>query len=246
MNEKRRANVVLVTGGSSGIGAAVCRHAAAGGWHVLIGYSSGRERAEAVAAEITDRNGECTVLHLPLHDDERIEFAIDEVTAAGLMPDAVVLSACPPPSVKSFTKTGRADFMPQFDINVIGNHRLICCLWKSSFRRRRAGHIVGLLTTALGPPPLSHLVSYTVAKAGLLVLLQSACAQFERADLRVTAVSPGFTDTPMLESFEDLLIARVRDKSSGEQLLDPNDVAKVILDALLDPPPPGMVDQVFM
>jgi NAD(P)-dependent dehydrogenase (short-subunit alcohol dehydrogenase family) len=45
---------LVVTGGSSGIGAAVCLAAARAGWHVWIGYARGGDRAAALAAAITD------------------------------------------------------------------------------------------------------------------------------------------------------------------------------------------------
>ena len=41
---------VLITGGSGGIGAALCRRAAGAGWHVWIGYNSAADRAERLAA----------------------------------------------------------------------------------------------------------------------------------------------------------------------------------------------------
>jgi 3-oxoacyl-[acyl-carrier protein] reductase len=80
---------------------------------------------------------------------------------------------------------------------------------------------------------------YIVAKAGLQALLQCACAEFGRAGLRVSTLSPGFTQTPMLGDFSDLLLEMARSQAENGRFLDPDEVAAAVIEALASPPPAG-------
>lgn len=235
---------VLVTGASSGIGAAVARHAAKAGWRVLVGYGAGRDRAEAVAAQIETSAGAAIPVHLPLDDVPGIERAIDTLLETDARPQALVLCASPPLDVGAFTKATAEAFRQQFNVAVVGNHALIAKLWKTCFRPRRDGHIVAVLTAALGPPPTPQLAPYLVAKAALKTLLDCARAEYGRGGLRVSFVSPGYTDTPMLDAFNDRFLELAREASSGKRFLRPDDVAASIVEALANPPVPGEVAEI--
>jgi len=230
---------VLVTGASSGIGAAVARCAAKAGWRVLAGYATGQDRIAEVVAEIGATGGSAAPIHLPLQDPAAVAVAIEALVADRLLPEALVLNASPRLTTGPFTKASAEEFRRQLDVAVIGNHALIAGLWKHCFRRQKQGHIVALLTAAMGPPPTPQMTPYIVAKAGLRALLQCACAEFGRAGLRVSVVSPGFTETPMLGDFSDLLLDMARSQSKEGRFLDPDEVAAAVVDALAAPPPAG-------
>jgi 3-oxoacyl-[acyl-carrier protein] reductase len=230
---------VLVTGASSGIGAAVARQAAKSGWRVLAGYATGADRVADVVADIAALGGTAVPIHLPLQDPAAVAVAIETLVAEGLQPEALVLNASPRLTTGPFTKVSADEFRRQLDVAIIGNHALIAGLWKYCFRKQRQGHIVALLTSALGPPPTPQMTPYIVAKAGLRALLQCACAEFGRAGLRISTLSPGFTETPMLEDFSDLLLEMARSQTENGRFLDPNEVAAAVVDALAAPPAAG-------
>jgi 3-oxoacyl-[acyl-carrier protein] reductase len=230
---------VLVTGASSGIGAAVARQAAKSGWRVLAGYSAGADRVADVVADIGALGGTAVPIHLPLQDLAAVAVAIEMLVAEELQPEALVLNASPRLTTGPFTKASADEFRRQLDVAIIGNHALIAGLWKHCFRKQRQGHIVALLTSALGPPPTPQMTPYIVAKAGLRALLQCACAEFGRAGLRISTLSPGFTETPMLEDFSDLLLEMARSQTENGRFLDPNEVAAAVVDALAAPPAAG-------
>lgn len=227
---------VLVTGASSGIGSAIATQAAAAGWSVIAGYGSGSDRAAELVSQIEAVGGTAVPAHLPLHDPDAITSAIETLTAAGQMPDALVLNASPPFSTTSFIKVTPEDFREQFEACVVGNHALIAALWKQSFRKKRDGHIVGLLTAALGPPPTPQMTPYITAKAALRTLLQCAAVEYGRGGLRVSLVSPGFTETPMLEGFNELLLDMARSQMENGRFLTPEEVASTVVSALANPP----------
>lgn len=243
-NGAQDGKTVLITGGSGGIGGATARCAAAQGWRVLVGYSAGRDRAQAVADEIAASDGQGMAIHMPLHEPTRLDGIIERLVSDGLCPDAVVLGASPPLSVCAFTKATAEDFHRQLEVAVTGNHHLLASIWKRCFRPRRQGHAIAVLTAALGPPPTPQLVSYLAAKSALRTVLQCACAEFGRGGFRASAVSPGFTETPMLDAFDPRLLDLARAKAANGALLKPEDVARVIVDALDAPPEPGRLAEI--
>lgn len=213
---------VLVTGGSGGIGAATCRALAAGGYRPIVGYASGRARAEAVA-------GETGGLALPcdMAEDSSIDAAIGHL--AGLDLAGVVLAASPPPLLQPFTKV-TGDLERQLRVNVLGPRRLLAGLVKSCFRPRRAGFVVAVLTSAMDPV-VAGMADYVIAKHGLLGVIKAAGAEYPW--LRARTISPGFTETPMLKAFDERYLEQARAAAGG--FATPPQVAAAIL-ALVDAP----------
>src|SRR5262245_2679375 len=125
---------VLVTGGSSGIGAAFAKAAAKAGYHVIIGYHSGRMRAEKLTQEITAASGTAHCVNLPLISEEAIDRAIGELKGNLETLDSVVLCASPQPALTAFTKTGADQLLNELRVNVVFNHHLLVQLWKTFFR----------------------------------------------------------------------------------------------------------------
>jgi NAD(P)-dependent dehydrogenase (short-subunit alcohol dehydrogenase family) len=193
------AEAVLVTGGSGGIGAATCRALAEAGYTPVVGYASGRDRAEAVGA---------FVLHCDMAEDGSIDAAVarlaSETTLAG-----VVLAASPPPALLPFTKlTDEAAL--QWRVNVAGPRRLLAGLVKFCFRPRRAGFAVAVLSRAMGVEGDASpgMADYVIAKHGLLGVVKAAAAEYPW--LRTGFVAPGFTETAMLKAFDERYLEQAR------------------------------------
>jgi len=205
---------------------------------VLVGYNTGRDRAEALCADI----GHARPVHLPLADtaglDAGLASAADEPVAA------VALCAAPPPPVLSFLKTGPDQFRAQFEAAVVGNHRILAGAWRQWLKPRSGGHVLAVLTAALGPPAAPHMCAYITAKSALLGLLEAAVAELGRAGLRVTAASPGYTETAMLAAFNPLLLERARATHPGGRFPSADTVAAFLMDQLRAPPEPGTLRHV--
>lgn len=222
---------VLVTGGSGGVGAALCRQVAQAGWKVWVGYGGGADRAEALAGAIRQAGGWASALHVPMTDPDGIREAVTALTADAPA-DAVVLCAAAPPHVAPFFKQTPEQLRTQLEVNVVGNQVLLAELWRRCFRPRGGGQVVGVLTTALGPPAAPHMAGYVAAKGALAALLEAARAELGPAGLRVDSVSPGFIETPMLDAFPALFIDRARAAAPGGRFLTPEEVAGMVMEKL--------------
>jgi NAD(P)-dependent dehydrogenase (short-subunit alcohol dehydrogenase family) len=238
-----RVRSVVVTGGSSGIGAELCRAAAGRGWHVWIGYLSGAERAQRLADEIAALRGLAAVVRLPLDDPGQLRASVESIAAHGPEPEALVLCGAPAPDVMPLIKLTPEHFRRQYECAVIGGHVLLAEMWRRCFRARGGGHVAAVLSAALGPVAAPHMASYVAAKGGLDALLRAAAAELGPAGLRVSTISPGYVETPMLRAFSPLLLDRARAQQPDKQFLAPRDVALALLQGLEHPPAPGTVHE---
>lgn len=233
---------VLVTGGSSGIGAEFARAAAHRGWQVWLGYATGEDRARQLAGELAEGGAKVFPVRLPLDDSAGLEAGMARVIAEGPLPQAAVLCGSPPPDVASLLKLTEASLRHQLECAVIGNHALLSRLWRHCFRSHGGGHVLAVLSAAQGPRPTPHMAGYVTAKGALESLLYAAAAEWGAAGLGISLIRPGFVDTPMLQAFPPLLIERALGQSAA--LLSPRDVALTLIQALDNPPAPGMVAEV--
>jgi NAD(P)-dependent dehydrogenase (short-subunit alcohol dehydrogenase family) len=215
----------LVSGGSGGIGGAVCRKLKAVGYRPLIGYARSEKAAIALAESI---GGSAVALDLtnPTAIDATVaRLAAEEPTLAG-----VVIAASPPPRIGPFTQIAASDLDMQWTVNVVGPHRLLAGLVKAVFRKQRRGVVVGVLSKAMGGasmPAMAGLGAYTIAKCGLSGLLSVLAADYPW--LQVATVSPGFTETDMLQAFDERFLAMMREREPFQRA---DDVAAEILAAI--------------
>jgi NAD(P)-dependent dehydrogenase (short-subunit alcohol dehydrogenase family) len=222
-----RGELFLVSGGSGGIGSAVCDELAVRGYVPMVGYCRNQEKADIVAR----RTGGHGVL-LDLTSPESIGSACRALAAREESLAGVILAGSPPPILTPFAKISQDDLTRQLQVNVLGPQLLLADLVRNCFRKVKRGTIVGILTKAMGEgigTASSGMGGYVVGKYGLEGMLAALAADYPW--LRVRAVSPGYTETPMLSAFDDrfLELQRARIKFST-----PAEVAAIVMEAIFD------------
>lgn len=221
--------LVLVSGGSGGIGGAVVRRAAERGLRPVIGYARHREKAEILAAETSGM-----ALPLDLADDEAIDAGVAWAKDQENPLAALVLAASPPPTLAAFGKIAPEDMLRQWRISVAGPQRLLAGLVKTCFRKRKQGVVVGVLSAAMGGghgrQTMPNMGAYVIAKHGLKGLLELARAEYPW--LAVRTVSPGFTETAMLDAFDPRFLELMRAQTPKGRFADPEEVALEIVAAI--------------
>lgn len=219
-------DAILVSGGAGGIGAAVCRQLAERGYHPVVGYHASAEKAEAVA-----RTCGGSVVALDLTDLAQVQRAVEDLAQRPLATIGVVLAASPPPRPAPFGTITPDELQAQLAVNVIGPQQLLAGLVRHAFRPHRRGRVVGVLTSGMGTglgTAAANLGAYLMAKHGLAGVLATLAADYPW--LTVRTVSPGFTETPMLNAFDARYLEAVR---AQRQVALPDDVAGDIVTALL-------------
>ena len=196
-----RQRLLLVTGGSRGIGAATARQAAAQGWDVAINYTRDETAAEAVAAEVRALGRRAFTLRADVGDDAQVVamFATldrmlkdDDGVLAGLVNNAGVVDVA-----ARVDEMGGARLQRMFAINVFGS---IACA-REAVRRMSTRHggsggaIVNLSSVAarLGGP--GQYVDYAAAKGAIDTFTLGLAREVATEGVRVNAVRPGIIDT---------------------------------------------------
>jgi NAD(P)-dependent dehydrogenase (short-subunit alcohol dehydrogenase family) len=189
--------ILLVTGGSRGIGAATARLAAARGWDVAINYTRDAAAAEAVAQDVRAQGRRAVTLQADVADEAQVHamFATldrDFGPLAGLANNAGVVD-----QGARFVEMDAARLQRMFAINVFGT--MYCCrqaVQRLSTRLGGAGGaIVNLSSVAavLGSPGLY--VDYAAAKGAIDTFTIGLGRELATEGVRVNAVRPGIIDT---------------------------------------------------
>jgi len=189
--------VLLVTGGSRGIGAATCRLAARQGWAVAVNYTANSLAADEVVREIRAAGGRAMAVQADVADEAQVLRMFEQVDAkfgrlTGLVNNAGVVDVTARVEDMSVARWRR-----MFDINVIGS--LICA--REAVRRMSKKHggsggsIVNLSSAAarLGAP--GQYVDYAAAKGAIDAFTIGLAKEVAAEGIRVNAVRPGLIET---------------------------------------------------
>lgn len=205
--------VLLVTGGSRGIGAATALRAAQDGWTVVVSYASRQDAAERVVRTIRDVGGEAIAVRADVAHEDQILSLFETVDRnfgrlAGLVNNAGVVDR-----TQRVDEMSHARLRRMFDINVIG--AFICAreaVRRMSTRRGGTGGAIVNVSSAasrLGSP--AQYVDYAAAKGAIDVLTVGLAREVAGEGIRVNAVRPGLIETDIHASGG--LPDRVRDLS---------------------------------
>ncbi|MEX2430537.1 MAG: SDR family oxidoreductase [Dehalococcoidia bacterium] len=216
--------VALVTGGGSGLGAAVSRTLAGAGSRVLVADVR-EDAAQQTAAAVRDMGGEAYGVHLDVADAEQVEQAVrDAVQQHGSL-DILINSA-------GIDLTVPIEEMGVFEWDrIIGvNLRGPFLTAKQAFpvmARQGGGHIVNIVSTA-ALRAWGNASAYHASKSGLLGLSNALHVEGRAHGIRVTAVISGGMRTPfLLDRFPDI---------DPDVLQEPGNVAETVRFVLTQPP----------
>ncbi|MFM8757432.1 MAG: SDR family NAD(P)-dependent oxidoreductase, partial [Limnohabitans sp.] len=189
--------VLLVTGGSRGIGAATCLLAARQGWAVAVNYTANPQAADEVVREIRAIGGRAMALQADVADEGQVLRMFEQVDThfgplTGLVNNAGVVDVTARVEDMSVARWKR-----MFDINVIGS--LICA--REAVRRMSTKHggsggsIVNLSSAAARLAAPGQYVDYAAAKGAIDVFTICLAKEVAAEGIRVNAVRPGLIET---------------------------------------------------
>jgi len=190
MNNK----VVLITGGSRGIGAAAVRMFADAGAHVAFTYASKKAAAENVAGYVTRKGRRVLALKVDIARSAEVRKAVGVVRKHFGRVDVLVNNA-------GIWKRAPIERMTerQLDETLAINLKsafYFCSAVVPIMKRQGYGRIINVASTAgqRGEPFYSH---YAASKGGMIALTKSLAAELGPLNINVNAVAPGWVDTDM-------------------------------------------------
>lgn len=201
MNRERQGWVAAVTGAGSGIGLATCRRLLAAGYAV----AAMDRNPQALTREFSD-NDAVLVLPVDVADSAQVNAAFAQLDRRFGRLDALVTAAgIGQPSSQAtgefgadITQISDADFREVIQVNLEGTFYAMRAAVPILRRNGLAGGAIVTISSVGAIAPVALSAPYPASKAGVLGLTRSTAALLAGENIRVNAVAPGATDTPML------------------------------------------------
>ena len=189
-------NWALVTGGSRGIGKAICIKLASMGYNVLINYKGNKERAEETLAEVKSAGVDGELLQFDVANREEVQAVLGGwmeanedktievlVNNAGIKDDVLLM----------WMKDEQWDSV----INTsLGGFFAVTRLVINSMLKKRYGRVVNVVSLS-GLKGLAGQTNYSAAKGGIISATKALAQEVGKRNITVNAVAPGFIKTDM-------------------------------------------------
>ena len=206
----------LVTGASRGIGRAIAQELAAGGAAVVIGYRSGKDEAEALAAEIGARAVQADV--------SSAEDAARLVEEAGDL-DILVNNA-------GLTRDGLLARMSDDDWRTVIDTNLssvfyTCRAVSRPMMKKRGGSIVNI-SSIVGVHGNWGQTNYAASKAGIIGFTKSLARELGSRGVRANVVAPGYVKTQLTDVLPEEATAAMLQQTPLGRLGEPEDIAGAV------------------
>jgi 3-oxoacyl-[acyl-carrier protein] reductase len=203
----------LVTGGSRGIGAAVCAALAADGWPVAVNFRTGAEAAATVVAAIEAAGGRAVALAGDVSEPAAAQALLDGarealggpvlglVNNAGVRADGLALSLTD------------EDWRTVLDTNLGATYRLTRAALREMIRAR-FGRVVNM-ASVVGPRANAGQANYAASKAAVIAFTKTAAVEVARRGVTINSVAPGLIETDMTGDVPDAFRERVPAQRPG-------------------------------
>ncbi len=222
MITEKEQQVALVTGGSKGIGRAICTELASCGYYTVINYMGDKNGAEQTLTMVEDVGGRGEIYQFDIRDGQNAEKVVEDIANrlgridilinnAGIIADGLFMMMSP----NSWNSV--------IDTSLNGFYNMTRPVIEQMVRKRK-GSIVSI-SSASSMMANRGQANYAAAKAGLNAASRSVASEVARLGIRVNVVAPGLIQTDMIQKApQDQIKAMIPMARIGQ----PEEVAKVV------------------
>lgn len=225
MSQNLKDKVALVTGGSRGIGRAICIELARSGAHIYVNYNSNSAAAEETVAKCRDLGGSASAVQFDVAAREGVDSAFESIKSKHGRLDILINNAG---IVKDglFVRYKDGDWDKLIQTNLTG--AFYCSRAASALMiRSRWGRIVNMssVVAEMGNAGQS---AYVASKAGILGLTKALAKELAVRNVTVNAITPGFIETDMTGALDEKSRAKLLEEIPLARLGQPADVSGLV------------------
>jgi 3-oxoacyl-[acyl-carrier protein] reductase len=213
--------VAIVTGGSRGIGKAICQSFAENGCDVAFTYNNSKESAENLAKELNKLGVKVKAYKSDASSFDDSSKLVDDVISDFGKIDVLVNNA----GIKKDNLLMRMD-KEDFDSVVNTNLSSVFNLTKSSIRtflKQRSGSIINI-SSVVGVKGNAGQSNYSASKAGIIGFSKSVALELGSRNIRSNVIAPGFIETDMTDSLSEDVINSWKESIPLKRGGNPSDV----------------------
>ncbi len=213
---------ILVTGGASGLGAAITKElAGTDGNLVYFTYCNSAEKAREIEEEYKNAKG----LRCDFDDPSSLNELTEQIPA--LQIDALINNAMTGFMKKHFHKITGEELTVSFQRNVIPVIQITQAAIQV-FKKQRFGKIITILSSALANKPPIGWSEYVANKSYLLAMSKSWATEYSKINITSNCISPAFMLTPLNAETDERILDEMKRNTPLQELLQPDDVAQTV------------------
>ena len=230
---EHKKKVVLVLGGSGGIGEVVSKQLAIEGYTVVINYHNSESNANNVVNLINKSGGNSFAVRADVANEQEVTSMFEQIERSLGVVDAVVHCSSPNNEPRSIEDLEWADIQDQIDVNLKGafnvSKRALPHMVKNS-----SGVLIFIGTIFTKGVPPTQQARYIVAKAALIAFGKCLAVEYGPSNIRVNTVSPGMTQTRMIANIAEKVKMLTKMQTPLRKLAIPEEVADTVLFLISD------------
>jgi 3-oxoacyl-[acyl-carrier protein] reductase len=217
--------IALVTGGSRGIGAAICDELAAAGAVVAVNYARNADAAAAVCERISAAGGTAHAVQGDIGTADGASALVEHVESE-IGPIAALVNNAGITRDDLIMRLSEESWREVIDTN-LGGAFFTCRAVARPMMKRRAGAIVNM-SSIVGVRGNAGQTNYAASKAGLLGLTKSLAKELGSRGIRVNAIAPGYIATELTDALPEAARDAILSATPLGRLGEPEDVARAV------------------
>ena len=215
----------IVTGGSGGIGSAICRALCREGYHVTVCYNEGRKKAEDLVSELVSSGASAEAVRCDVRSEADIVSAVETASSAG--PLSVTVNCAGISLFSQLQDTSSSELNNIFAVNSIGSF-LMCREAAKKMIPNHYGRIINI-SSMWGIAGASCESAYSSSKASVIGLTKALAKELGPSGITVNCIAPGLIDTPMNSRLSEEDIADLIEATPAGRIGTPEDIAAAVV-----------------
>ena len=217
--------VVIVTGGSRGIGANICENLAAKGFKVILNYNKSEKQAIEIQTRLAEKGVSIDIFKADVSKREEVKALVDFAWEKYGRIDVLINNAGIS-QIKMFTDLTDEDWQNMIQTN------LTACFYTSQevvkyMINQKEGCIINI-SSIWGSVGASCEVHYSAAKAGLDGMTKALAKELGPSNIRVNSIAPGFIKTEMNAELSEEDVANVMQEIPLQRIGYPQSITKCV------------------